>query len=151
MANSMENIFTDEYFMKKALQEAEMAFEKGEIPVGAVIVVADKVIARTHNLTELLNDVTAHAEMQAITAAANFLGGKYLKDCTLYVTLEPCQMCAGALYWSQITKIVFGASDTHRGYEKMGTQLHPKTTVVRGVLAEEAADLMKRFFAEKRK
>lgn len=143
--------FTDEYFMKKALQEAEMAFEKGEIPVGAVIVVADKVIARTHNLTELLNDVTAHAEMQAITAAANFLGGKYLKDCTLYVTLEPCQMCAGALYWSQISKIVFGASDTHRGYEKMGTQLHPKTTVVRGVLAEEAADLMKRFFAEKRK
>ncbi len=143
--------FTDEYFMKKALQEAEMAFEKGEIPVGAVIVVADKVIARTHNLTELLNDVTAHAEMQAITAAANFLGGKYLKDCTLYVTLEPCQMCAGALYWSQITKIVFGASDTHRGYEKLGTQLHPKTTVVRGVLAEEAADLMKRFFAEKRK
>ena len=143
--------FTDEYFMKKALQEAEMAFEKGEIPVGAVIVVADKVIARTHNLTELLNDVTAHAEMQAITAAANFLGGKYLKDCTLYVTLEPCQMCAGALYWSQITKIVFGASDTHRGYEKMGTQLHPKTTVVRGVLAEEAADLMKRFFAEQRK
>ncbi|VXB05330.1 tRNA-specific adenosine deaminase [Flavobacterium sp. 9R] len=143
--------FTDEYFMKKALQEAEMAFDKGEIPVGAVIVVADKVIARTHNLTELLNDVTAHAEMQAITAAANFLGGKYLKDCTLYVTLEPCQMCAGALYWSQIAKIVFGASDTHRGYEKMGTQLHPKTTVVRGVLAEEAADLMKRFFAEKRK
>ena len=143
--------FTDEYFMKKALQEAEIAFEKGEIPVGAVIIVADKVIARTHNLTELLNDVTAHAEMQAITAAANFLGGKYLKDCTLYVTLEPCQMCAGALYWSQITKIVFGASDTHRGYEKMGTQLHPKTTVVRGVLAEEAADLMKRFFVEKRK
>ncbi len=143
--------FTDEYFMKKALQEAEMAFEKGEIPVGAVIVVADKVIARTHNLTELLNDVTAHAEMQAITAAANFLGGKYLKDCTLYVTLEPCQMCAGALYWSQISKIVFGASDTHRGYEKLDTQLHPKTTVVRGVLAEEAADLMKRFFAEKRK
>ena len=143
--------FTDEYFMKKALQEAEMAFDKGEIPVGAVIVVADKVIARTHNLTELLNDVTAHAEMQAITAAANFLGGKYLKDCTLYVTLEPCQMCAGALYWSQITKIVFGASDTHRGYEKLDTQLHPKTTVVRGVLAEEAADLMKRFFAEKRK
>ncbi|MGL2992445.1 nucleoside deaminase [Flavobacterium sp. TSSA_36] len=147
----MINPFTDEYFMKKALQEAEMAFEKGEIPVGAVIVVADKVIARTHNLTELLNDVTAHAEMQAITAAANFLGGKYLKDCTLYVTLEPCQMCAGALYWSQISKIVFGASDTHRGYEKMGTQVHPKTTVVRGVLAEEAATLMKRFFAQKRK
>ena len=143
--------FTDEYFMKKALQEAEMAFDKGEIPVGAVIVVADKVIARTHNLTELLNDVTAHAEMQAITAAANFLGGKYLKDCTLYVTLEPCQMCAGALYWSQITKIVFGARDEHRGFVTMGTKLHPKTTVVSGVLANEAADLMKRFFARKRK
>lgn len=147
----MENIFTDDYFMKKALQEAEIAFEKGEIPVGAIIVVADKVIARSHNLTEMLNDVTAHAEMQSITAAANYLGGKYLKDCTLYVTLEPCQMCAGALYWSQISKIVFGASDEHRGFEKMGTQLHPKTTVVRGVLANEAADLMKRFFASKRK
>jgi tRNA(adenine34) deaminase len=147
----MENIFTDDYFMKKALQEAEMAFEKGEIPVGAVIVVNNTVIARSHNLTEMLNDVTAHAEMQSITAAANYLGGKYLKDCTLYVTLEPCQMCAGALYWSQITKIVFGASDPQRGFQKMGTQLHPKTTVVRGVLADEAADLMKRFFASRRK
>ena len=147
----MINPFTDEYFMKKALQEAQMAFDKGEIPVGAIVVVGDRIIARSHNLTELLNDVTAHAEMQAITAAANFLGGKYLKDCTLYVTLEPCQMCAGALYWSQITKIVFGASDTHRGFEKMGGQLHPKTTVVRGVMANEAADLMKRFFAERRK
>ena len=104
----MENIFTDEYFMKKALQEAEVAFEKGEIPVGAVIVIDNRVIASSHNLTEMLHDVTAHAEMQSITAAANFLGGKYLKDCTLYVTLEPCQMCAGALYWSQITKIVYG-------------------------------------------
>jgi tRNA(adenine34) deaminase len=147
----MINPFTDEYFMKKALQEAEMAFEKDEIPVGAVIVIDNKVIARGHNLTEMLNDVTAHAEMQAITAAANFLGGKYLVGCTLYVTLEPCQMCAGALYWSQISKIVFGASDEHRGFEKMGTQLHPKTTVVRGVLANEASELMKRFFAEKRK
>ena len=147
----MINPFTDEYFMKKALQEAQMAFDKGEIPVGAIVVVGDRIIARSHNLTELLNDVTAHAEMQAITAAANFLGGKYLKDCTLYVTLEPCQMCAGALYWSQITKIVFGASDTHRGFGKMGGQLHPKTTVVRGVMANEAADLMKRFFAERRK
>ncbi|MCC9071894.1 nucleoside deaminase [Flavobacterium sp. F-65] len=147
----MIDIFTDEYFMKKALQEAEMAFDKDEIPVGAIIVIDNKVIARSHNLTELLNDVTAHAEMQAITAAANFLGGKYLKDCTLYVTLEPCQMCAGALYWSQISKIVFGASDEHRGYEKMGTQLHPKTVVVRGVMANEAADLMKRFFAKRRK
>lgn len=146
----MENPFSDEYFMKKALQEAELAFEKGEIPVGALIVIDNKIIARTHNLTELLNDVTAHAEMQAITSAANFLGGKYLTGCTLYVTLEPCQMCAGALYWSQISKIVFGASDENRGFEKMGTQLHPKTSVVRGVLAEEAANLMKLFFAEKR-
>jgi len=146
----MINPFTDEYFMKKALQEAEMAFEKDEIPVGAVIVIDNKVIARGHNLTEMLVDVTAHAEMQAITAAANFLGGKYLTGCTLYVTLEPCQMCAGALYWSQISKIVFGASDEHRGFEKMGTQLHPKTTVVRGILANEASELMKRFFKEKR-
>ena len=147
----MENIFTDEYFMKKALQEAEVAFEIGEIPVGAIVVIDNKVIARSHNLTELLNDVTAHAEMQSITAAANFLGGKYLTGCTLYVTLEPCQMCAGALYWSQISKIVFGASDEHRGFEKMGTQLHPKTIVVRGVLANEASSLIKAFFAEKRK
>ena len=147
----MENPFNDEYFMKRALHEAELAFEKGEIPVGALIVIDNKIIARTHNLTELLNDVTAHAEMQAITSAANFLGGKYLTGCTLYVTLEPCQMCAGALYWSQISKIVFGASDEHRGFEKMGAQLHPKTTVVRGVLAEEASELMKRFFAGKRK
>ncbi|MFV5687755.1 nucleoside deaminase [Flavobacterium sp. ZT3R25] len=147
----MINPFTDEYFMKKALQEAEMAFDKAEIPVGAIIVVANKVIARSHNLTELLNDVTAHAEMQAITAAANYLGGKYLIGCTLYVTLEPCQMCAGALYWSQISKIVFGATDENRGFTKMGTQLHPKTTVVSGVLAEQAAELMKRFFVERRK
>ncbi|WP_179316450.1 nucleoside deaminase [Winogradskyella undariae] len=146
----MINPFDDTYFMKKALQEAEAAFEKGEIPVGAIIVVEDRVIARTHNLTELLNDVTAHAEMQAITSAANFLGGKYLTNCTLYVTLEPCQMCAGALYWSQISKIVYGASDTQRGFKTMGTQLHPKTEVVSGVLAEEASALMKRFFVEKR-
>lgn len=147
----MENPFTHEYFMKKALQEAEVAFEQGEIPVGAIIVVENKVIARTHNLTELLNDVTAHAEMQAITSAANFIGGKYLKNCTLYVTLEPCQMCAGALYWSQISKIVFGARDEQRGFMSMGTKLHPKTEVVSGVLAQEAADLMLRFFASKRK
>jgi len=136
--------------MKKALQEAEVAFEKGEIPVGAVIVIDNKVIARTHNLTELLHDVTAHAEMQAITSAANFIGGKYLKDCTLYVTLEPCQMCAGALYWSQISKIVFGAFDENRGFQKMGTQLHPKTQVVSGVLEKECSDLMKAFFKNKR-
>lgn len=146
----MENIFTDEYFMKKALQEAELAFGKGEIPVGAIVVVNNTIIARSHNLTEMLTDVTAHAEMQSITAAANYLGGKYLKDCTLYVTLEPCQMCAGALYWSQISKIVFGASDAHRGYQKMGTQLHPKTIVVKGILAQGAGDLMKRFFSSKR-
>ena len=137
--------------MKNALQEAEMAFEKGEIPVGAVVVVNNTVIARSHNLTEMLNDVTAHAEMQSITAAANYLGGKYLKDCTLYVTLEPCQMCAGALYWSQISKVVFGASDEQRGFMTMGTKLHPKTTVVSGVMANEAAELMKRFFLERRK
>lgn len=147
----MENVFTDEYFMKKALQEAQVAFDKGEIPVGAIIVAGNQVIARSHNLTEMLNDVTAHAEMQSITAAAHFLGGKYLKDCTLYVTLEPCQMCAGALYWSQISKIVFGARDEQRGYLNMGTKLHPKTQVVSGVMANEAADLMLRFFAQKRK
>ena len=146
----MENIFTDEYFMKKALQEAEMAFEKDEIPVGAVIVVNNTVIARTHNLTELLHDVTAHAEMQAITSAANFLGGKYLKGCTLYVTLEPCQMCAGALYWSQISKIVYGATDEKRGYKTLGTQIHPKTEVVSGVLEKECAALMTSFFQKKR-
>ena len=130
----MENIFTDEYFMKKALQEAQSAFDKGEIPVGAIIVVENRVIARSHNLTEMLNDVTAHAEMQSITAAANFLGGKYLKNCTLYVTLEPCQMCAGALYWSQISKIVFGARDEQRGFMTLGTKLHQKTVVEFGVL-----------------
>ena len=142
--------FDDTYFMKKALQEAEEAFTKGEIPVGAVIVANNQIIARSHNLTEMLNDVTAHAEMQAITSAANYIGGKYLIDCTLYVTLEPCQMCAGALYWSQISKIVFGAKDEERGYQKMRTQLHPKTKVVSGILANEASILLKKFFIEKR-
>jgi tRNA(adenine34) deaminase len=146
----MENPFTHEYFMKKALQEAEIAFDKGEIPVGAVIVIDNKIIARTHNLTEMLNDVTAHAEMQAITSAANFIGGKYLKGCTLYVTLEPCQMCAGALYWSQISKIVFGASDEQRGFQNLGTVIHPKTEVIKGVLAQETSDLLVSFFASKR-
>ncbi|MFT5754134.1 MAG: tRNA(adenine34) deaminase [Flavobacterium sp.] len=147
----MIDIFTDDYFMKKALQEAEAAFEKGEVPVGAVIVIDNKVIARSHNLTELLNDVTAHAEMQAITSAANFIGGKYLKGCTLYVTLEPCQMCAGALYWSQISKIVYGASDENRGFVNMGTQLHPKTEVVSGVLEKDCSLLMRAFFRIRRK
>jgi len=145
-----ESIFTDEYFMKKALQEAEDAFDKDEIPVGAVVVINNRIIARSHNLTELLNDVTAHAEMQAITAAANFLGGKYLKNCTLYVTLEPCQMCAGALYWSQITKIVCGASDEKRGFRAMGTQLHPKTEIVFGIMEQECASVMTAFFKNKR-
>jgi len=147
----MENPFTDEYFMKKALIEAETAFSKGEIPVGAIIVIDHKIIARGHNLTELLHDVTAHAEMQAITSAANYLGGKYLKGCTLYVTLEPCQMCAGALYWSQISKLVFGASDPQRGYQTLGTQLHPKTEVIKGILSEECSQIMHRFFDNKRK
>lgn len=142
--------FDDTYFMKRALLEAEAAFEKGEIPVGAVIVIDNKIIARGHNLTETLTDVTAHAEMQAITAAANFLGGKYLQNCTLYVTLEPCQMCAGALYWSQISNIVYGARDNERGCINLKTKLHPKTKIKGGILADEASDLLKRFFIEKR-
>ena len=142
--------FNDEYFMKKALQEAHRAFNKGEVPVGAVIVLKNQIIARAHNLTETLNDVTAHAEMQAFTAAADFLGGKYLKGCTLYVTLEPCQMCAGASAWTQIDKIVYGASDPQRGFMNLGTQLHPKTKVISGVLAEECGELVKRFFIQKR-
>lgn len=146
----MENPFDDVYFMKKALQEAEIAFEKGEIPVGAVIVIDNRVIARAHNLTELLTDVTAHAEMQAITAASNFIGGKYLTGCTLYVTLEPCQMCAGALYWSQISRIVYGATDSERGCIALNTKLHPRTKMVGGVLSEPSAQLLKRFFIEKR-
>ncbi|GAB5401102.1 MAG: nucleoside deaminase [Aureisphaera sp.] len=142
--------YDDTYFMKRAIQEAEAAFEKGEVPVGALVVVNNQIIARAHNLTETLNDVTAHAEMQAITAAANYIGGKYLTDCTLYVTLEPCQMCAGALYWSQVSKIVYGARDDQRGCTVMGTQLHPKTKMIGGVLAEECSILLKRFFVEKR-
>ena len=146
----MENPFNDIYFMKKALQEAEIAYELGEVPVGAIIVVQDRIIARTHNLTQRLNDVTAHAEMQAITSAANFLGGKYLIDCTLYVTLEPCQMCAGALYWSQISKIVYATKDTERGCGVMGTKLHPRTEIIGGVLEAEASTLLKKFFIQKR-
>lgn len=142
--------FDDTYFMKRALQEAEAAYEKGEIPVGAVIVIDNKIIARGHNLTETLTDVTAHAEMQAITAAANFLGGKYLQKCTLYVTLEPCQMCAGALYWSQISNIVYGARDAERGCIHLKTKLHPKTIIKGGVLAHEASELLRRFFIERR-
>jgi tRNA(adenine34) deaminase len=146
----MEISFDDNYFMKKAFQEAETAFEKGEVPVGAVIVIENRVIARAHNLTETLNDVTAHAEMQAITAAANFLGGKYLQNCTLYVTLEPCQMCAGALYWSQISNIIYGARDEERGCINLKTKLHPKTKIKGGIMAVEASGLLKQFFIEKR-
>lgn len=146
----MNSVLDDAYFMKRALVEAELAFEKNEIPVGAVVVSEGRIIAKGHNLTELLNDVTAHAEMQVVTAAANFIGGKYLKGCKLYVTLEPCQMCAGALYWSQISELIYGASDLERGYVKMGTQLHPKTKVRSGVMAEECSALLKRFFIEKR-
>lgn len=142
--------FDDIYFMKRALQEAQLAFDKNEVPIGAVIVMKDQIIARAHNLTETLNDVTAHAEMQAFTAAADFLGGKYLKECTLYVTLEPCQMCAGASYWTQIGKIVYGASEEKRGFLALKTTLHPKTKVLGGVLEEEAVTLLKRFFIEKR-
>jgi len=142
--------FDDTYFMRKAIQEAEVAFEKGEVPIGAVIVVQDRIIARAHNLTEQLNDVTAHAEMQAITAAANFLGGKYLRNCTLYVTLEPCQMCAGATFWSQISNIVYGANDPERGCGVLGTKLHPKTKMIGGVLAKESSELLKKFFIQKR-
>lgn len=146
----MESPFTHEYFMKKALIEAEMAYEKDEVPIGAVIVVDDKIIARAHNLTETLNDVTAHAEMQAFTAAADFLGGKYLRKCTLYVTLEPCQMCAGASYWTQIDRIIFGAYDPRRGFQNNKTKLHPKTVVIGGVLEKKCSELVNKFFIEKR-
>lgn len=142
----------DELFMRQALNEAQEAYNKGEIPVGAVVVWNNRIIARAHNLTEMLNDVTAHAEMQAITAAANIMGGKYLKDCTLYVTLEPCIMCAGALGWSQISRIVYGASDPKRGYSAFSPNaLHPKTEVTSGILADEALRLIQSFFAERRK
>ncbi|MGY8913884.1 MAG: nucleoside deaminase [Flavobacteriales bacterium] len=140
----------DAYFMKRAIQEAETAFEKGEVPVGAIIVIENRIIARAHNLTEQLNDVTAHAEMQAITSAANFLGGKYLHNCTLYVTLEPCQMCAGALYWSQISNIVYGATDLERGCGAMGSTLHPKTKIRGGLMENEASALLKKFFIQRR-
>lgn len=143
--------FNDEHFMKQALQEAQKAYEEDEAPVGAVIVANDQIIARAHNLTEKLTDVTAHAEMQAITAAAGFLGGKYLKGCTLYVTLEPCVMCGGALFWSQIDKIVFAATDEKRGAGKVGELYHPKTKVVSGVLEDECSSLMQEFFRNKRK
>jgi len=141
----------DNFYMKQALQEAKCAFEEDEIPVGAVVVCQDRIIARAHNLTERLSDVTAHAEMQAITAAAENLGGKYLNDCTLYVTVEPCVMCAGALGWSQIGRVVYGAEDVKRGFRRFAPQaLHPKTELVSGVMEGECAALMKEFFQRKR-
>ena len=136
--------------MKMALQEAEAAKDLQEVPIGCVIVMNNRVIARGHNLTEQLNDVTAHAEMQAITTAANFLGGKYLKDCTMYVTLEPCVMCAGALAWSQISNVVIGARDEKRGFINKNLQLHPKTEIITGILENECSVLVKAFFKEKR-
>ncbi|WP_267406640.1 MULTISPECIES: nucleoside deaminase [unclassified Chryseobacterium] len=143
-------MFTDEYFMKMALQEAEIALEKDEVPIGCVIISNDRVIARSHNLTEALNDVTAHAEMQAITSAANFLGGKYLINCTMYVTMEPCVMCSGALSWSQITKVVIGARDEQRGFINKNLSLHPKTEIVTGVMERECSSIVKEFFRSKR-
>ncbi|MBP8060794.1 MAG: nucleoside deaminase [Cloacibacterium sp.] len=143
-------MFSHEYFMKMALQEAEAAKDLQEVPIGCVIVMNNRVIARGHNLTEQLNDVTAHAEMQAITSAANFLGGKYLKDCTMYVTLEPCVMCAGALAWSQISNVVIGARDEKRGFINKNLQLHPKTEIITGILENECSVLVKAFFKEKR-
>lgn len=147
----MQAQYDDAYFMKQALKEARAAFDKDEVPVGAVIVCNGSIIARAHNLTETLNDVTAHAEMQAITSAANVLGGKYLDECTLYVTIEPCPMCAAALAWAQIKRVVYGAPDEKRGYTNYSPcLLHPKTVVAGGVLSDEAAELMKTFFIAKR-
>jgi tRNA(adenine34) deaminase len=146
----MAELFSHEYFMKQALAEAQKAFDAGEVPVGAVIVANNKIIGKGHNHTERLNDVTAHAEMQAITAAANYIGAKYLIDCILYVTLEPCIMCGGALFWSQIGKVVYGATDEKRGYRKAGNSLHPKTEVISGVMADECSELVKNFFKKLR-
>lgn len=144
-------LFSDEYFMREALKEAHKAFEKDEVPIGCVIVAQNRVIARGYNLTETLNDVTAHAEMQAITSASTFIGGKYLKGCTIYITLEPCLMCAGALRWSQISRIVFGATDTKYGFTQQTQVVHPKTEVLGGVMKDDCSDLLTYFFQEKRK
>ena len=142
---------TDEYFMREALKEARTARDLDEVPIGAVIVSNNRVIARGHNLSEQLNDVTAHAEMQAFTAAANYIGGKYLQQCTLYVTLEPCVMCAGAAFWTQIGRVVYGAKDEKRGYSRLGARvMHPKTTIISGVLEDECADLLRVFFQARR-
>jgi tRNA(adenine34) deaminase len=145
-------IFDDQYFMREALKEANRALELDEVPVGAVIVSGNKIIARTHNLTEQLHDVTAYAEMQAFTSASEYLSGKFLNDCTLYVTLEPCVMCAGAAFWTRISRVVYGAEDEKRGYTLTGKPLmHPKTSVSKGILEEECSSLLKSFFEKKRK
>lgn len=146
------NVFTDEFFMNEAFKEAQKAFDADEVPVGAVMVCNNQIIARGHNLTERLVDVTAHAEMQAITSAANYLNGKYLNECSLYVTLEPCVMCAGAISWSQLGKLVYGAPDTKRGFNVINEKkiLHPKTEIIGGVAAEKCAELMRSFFQKKR-
>lgn len=142
---------TDEDYMRKALEQAQIAADKDEVPIGAVVVCRNRIIARTYNLTETLIDVTAHAEMQAITAAASYLGGKYLDDCTLYVTVEPCPMCAGAIGWSQLGRLVYGASDPKRGYTQLAPNvLHPKTEVVNGILADECGNIVRNFFKNKR-
>ena len=146
----MINPYNDEYFMKQALNEAKTAYENNEIPVGAIIVANKQIIAKCHNRTEQLNDVTAHAEIQAITAASEYLGAKYLKGCTMYVTLEPCPMCIGALYWSQIDKVIFAARDTRRKKTSTSDLYHPKTLVTNGLMAEESSLLLKKFFTEKR-
>ena len=151
MTHTEEQQKKDEMYMQRALDEARQAFDEGEIPIGAVVVCRDRIIARTHNLTETLCDVTAHAEMQAITAAAHTLGGKYLTDCTLYVTVEPCPMCAGAIGWAQIPRIVYGAPDEKRGYRLIAPKaFHPKATVVAGVLEDECREIMQSFFRLKR-
>lgn len=145
------DIFSDEYFMKEALKEAKIAFNKNEVPIGAIITHKNKIIARAHNLTESLSDVTAHAEMQAFTSAENYLGGKYLHDCNIYVTIEPCVMCAGASYWTQIGKIIYGASDQKKGYHIFCKKIiHPKTEVISGILNDECSKLLTDFFKKKR-
>lgn len=147
----MLTVFSDEHFMKEALKEAQYAFAQNEVPVGAVIVCNNKIIARAHNQTETLNDVTAHAEMIALTSASNYMGSKYLTDCDLFVTLEPCVMCAGAIFWGQFRRLIFGASDPKRGFARIGKEIiHPKTEIIRGVLAQESEKILKDFFEKLR-
>ncbi len=148
----MIEIYNDKHYMQQALKEAQQAFTEDEVPIGAIIVCNDQIIARAHNMTEALKDVTAHAEMLAITSAENYLGSKFLNECSLYVTLEPCVMCAGASYWSRFAKVIYGANDDRYGYKKAGDKLfHPKTKIISGVLEEQCSELLKQFFSKKRK